>query len=107
MEGPRAGIPCGPRSPAPQDVGIHDVERLRTGEQAAEVLGDGGGVVGLGVVGGAADVGGQHDRVEAGERVVGREELALEVVEPGCRHLAGPERRRPARRCRGARPARC
>ena len=63
------------------------------GQEAAEVLGDDPGVVRLGVVGGAADVGSEHDVVHRRQGVVGGEELALEVVEAGGRHLARREGR--------------
>ena len=77
---------------ARQDLGVDDVQRARPRHEAAQVLGDGAGVVGLGVVGGPADVRGQHDLGERRERVVGRQVLALEVVEAGGGDLARRQR---------------
>ena len=48
-------------------------------------------MVGLGVVGGAADVRGEHHVGHADERVVGGDVLALEVVERGAAEVAGGE----------------
>ena len=61
--------------------GLTMLQRPCPRHEAAEVLGDRPGVVGLGVVGGAADVRRQHDLGERGQRVIRRQVLALEVVE--------------------------
>ena len=90
-----------------QDVGVHDVARRGPGQQPAQVVGDGLGVVDLGVVGGAPDVRGEHDVREGGERVVGGKVLADEVVEARRADLPRPQRGRRARRRRGAGPAPC
>src|SRR5262245_59969636 len=67
------------------------VQHLRVGQvgrhfaphQRGQPLGHEQGVVGLGVVGGPAYVGREHDVGHPHQRVVGGERLALEVVEAG------------------------
>src|SRR6516165_12740107 len=77
---------------ARENLGVDDVEWAGAGQQAAQVLGDGARVIGLGVVGGAADVRGEDHLREGGERVVRREELTFEVVESCRGDLAGGQR---------------
>ena len=81
-------------------VGRAHVEHLRVGavdgalagEQAGDVVGHQRRVVRLGVVGGAPDVRRQHDVGHGLQRVVGRQVLALEVVEPGAAEVARRQR---------------
>ena len=62
-------------------------------EDARDVVGDELRVVRFGVVGRAADVRRQHDVRHRDERMIGREVLALEVVEAGAAEVARLQRR--------------
>ena len=73
---------------------VGEVDRALAPQDPRDVAGDHVGVVGLGVVGGAADVRREHDVGQPSERVVGGEELALEVVEPGAAEVAATAARR-------------
>src|SRR5579875_1436091 len=68
--------------PSRQNLRIHDVDGPLPGKQPLHVGGHHGGLPGLGVVGAAPDVGGEHHVVHGAERVVGGQVLPLEVVQP-------------------------
>src|SRR5580704_8456213 len=67
-------VGCDALTSAGKDLWIDDVQRPGTRHQAAQILGDGLGVVRLCVVGGPTDVRGQHHLWELGQRVVGGKE---------------------------------
>ena len=61
-------------------------------QDAVEVARHHRGLAGLGVVGGATDVRGEHDVRHRAQRMVSGQVLAPEVVEAGRRDLAGLQR---------------
>src|SRR5205085_2293112 len=66
-----------------EDLRVGQVGGHLAAQQRGEPLGDEGGVVRLGVVGGPADVRGEEHVGHADQRVVEGQGLALEVIEGG------------------------
>src|SRR5690606_6071484 len=75
-------------SPMGAHLRVGEVVGPVTPHEGLEAGGHEHGVVGLGVVGGAADVGGEHHVGHAGQGVVDGQGLTLEVIEGGGRQVA-------------------